>query len=63
MVPIRHFAILMLQFTGCLVLTGALVVGFAVNYSYLGGNHQDRAEMNATIAQLLHKNGSVRFDR
>jgi hypothetical protein len=62
MVPIRHFVILSLQFFGCLVLTGALVIGFAFNYSYLGGNHQDRAEMNATIGQLLHSSGSVRFD-
>lgn len=53
MIPVRHFVIITLQFFGCLGLTGALLVVFAFNYSYFAGNHEDRAEMNATFAQLL----------
>lgn len=53
----------MLQFFGCVMLSTALLVGFAVNYSYLGGNHQDRDEMNATFAQLFEAAKSVRSDR
>ena len=63
MVPIRYFVVLMLQFFGCVMLSTALLVGFAVNYSYLGGNHQDRDEMNATFAQLFEAAKSVRSDR
>ncbi len=53
MIPVRHFVIMSLKFVSCLALSCALVVGFAFTYSYLGGNHQDRAEMNATFAHLL----------
>ncbi|MEK7356393.1 MAG: hypothetical protein AAB250_08085 [Bdellovibrionota bacterium] len=64
MVPIRYFIILTLQFVSCLTLTGALLVVFAFNYSYLGGNHQDRAEMDASIAQVFHPTtDSIRIDR
>lgn len=63
MIPIRHFVILTLQFVTCLALTGALLVGFAFNYSYFAGNYEDRAEMNATFAQLLQPNDSIRSER
>jgi len=63
MIPIRYFVILTLKFVTCLALVGVLLVGFAMNYSYLGGSRQDRAEMNATFAQLLSKTDSIRIDR
>lgn len=63
MIPLRYFFIQTLKLLTCLSLTGLLIVGFAFNYSYLGGNRQDRAEMNATMSQLLHSSESDRFDR
>ena len=63
MIPVRHFVVHTLQFFACVILTCGLVGGFAFTYSYLGGNHEDRAEIEATIGQLLRATASVRVDR
>lgn len=59
MIPVRYFVIQTLKLLTCLGLAGVLLVGFAFNYSYLGGSRQDRDEMNATFAQLVHAKARI----